>query len=73
MVLQRFFSENFTIVLFIFAQGELVAKEFKWKFKERINHDNYYEAIGTGIKKVKIDEKIKRKFKITNIILSVQN
>ena len=53
-------------LLFIFTQGELFAKEFKWKFKERIKHDNYYEAIGTGTKKVKIDGKNKKvKFKIT--------
>ena len=54
------------IIFVFFIHGEAFAKEFKWKFKERINHDNYYESIGTGVKKVKIDGKNKRiKFKIT--------
>jgi len=54
------------IITIFFIHGEAFAKEFKWKFKERINHDNYYESIGTGVKKVKIDGKNKRiKFKIT--------
>jgi hypothetical protein len=54
------------IIFVFFIHGEVFAKEFKWKFKERINHDNYYESIGTGVKKVKIDGKNKRiKFKIT--------
>jgi hypothetical protein len=53
------------IILFIFVQGDLLAKEFKWKFKERITHENYYEAIGTGTKKVKINGKNKKiKFQI---------
>ncbi|MDA7731859.1 hypothetical protein N8842_00270 [Candidatus Pelagibacter sp.] len=56
----------FLIIIVFFIHGEAFAKEFKWKFKERINHDNYYESIGTGVKKVKIDGKNKRiKFKIT--------
>ncbi len=50
----------FLIILIFFIQNFAHSKEIKWKFKKRITHDNYYEALATATKKIKIDGKNKK-------------
>ncbi|WP_440909141.1 hypothetical protein [Candidatus Pelagibacter sp.] len=48
------------ILFFALINIEVWAEDFKWKLKKTVEHENYYENYGTGIKKTKIDGKNKK-------------